>query len=174
MNSLAIQDALLIMLKRMCIFPGRIIIQTALYNLKWSPEMTETENIMTPDRAIAQMQILYHIKIKYVPNTSPPGSPPMYTLSPCLESSHNDTCATSEIQMKDKCDSSAYVHKVDGIHQNQNEKRDKHEHTDTVPSIPNESGPPHESYKLGSQVYGPTPILSKEKSDQMHEDKNTR
>ena len=63
MKSLAIQDTLLIMLKRMCIFPGRIIIQTALYNLKWSPEMTETENIMTPDQVIAQMQILYHIKI---------------------------------------------------------------------------------------------------------------
>ena len=37
--------------------------QTALYNLKQSPEMTETENIMTPDQAVAQMQILYHIKI---------------------------------------------------------------------------------------------------------------
>ena len=48
-------------------------------------------------------------------------------------------------------------------------KGDKHEHTDTVPSVPNESGPPHESYK--TRVYGPTPILSKEKSDQMHEDK---
>ena len=110
-------------------------------------------------------------KDKYVPNTSPLGSPPVYTFSPHLESGHNDRCATSQIQTKDKCDSSAYVHKVDGILQNQKEKRDKHEHTDTVPSIPNESGPPHESYKLGSQVYGPTPILSKEKSDQMHEDK---
>ena len=66
-------------------------------------------------------------KDKYVPDTSPPGSPPMYTLSPHLESSHNDKCATSQIQMKDKCDSSAYVCKVDGILQNQKEKRDKHD-----------------------------------------------
>ena len=110
-------------------------------------------------------------KDKYVSNTSPLGSPPMYTSSPHLESGHDDKYATSQIQMKDKHNSSAYVHKVNGILQNQKEKRDKHEHTDTVPSVPNESGPPHESYKLGSQVYGPTPIFSKEKSDQMHEDK---
>ena len=110
-------------------------------------------------------------KNKYVPDASPLGSPPRYTSSPCLESGHNDKCATSQIQMKDKCDSSAYVRNIDGILQTQKEKRDKHEYTDTVPSIPNESEPPHESDKLGSQVYGPTPILSKEKSDQMHEDK---
>ena len=61
---------------------------------------------MTPDRAIAQMQILYHIKINMCPNTSPLGSPPMYTSSPHLESGHNDKRATSQIQMKDKCDSS--------------------------------------------------------------------
>ena len=114
MNSLAFQDALLVMLKRMCIFPGRIIIQTALYNLKQSPEMTETEYHDPRSSNCTDANFVSH-KDKYVPNTSPPGSPPMYTLSPCLESGHNDKCATSQIQTKDKRDSSAYVHKVDGI-----------------------------------------------------------
>ena len=138
----------------MCIFPGRIIIQTALYNLKQSPEMTETENIVTPRSSNCTDANFVSHKDKYVPDTSPLGSSPMYTSNPHLESGHNDKCAASQIQMKDKCDSSAYVHKVNGILQNQKEKRDKHENTDTLPSIPNESGPPHESYKLGSQVYG--------------------